>query len=139
LEPRPKKSGPKPSGEDNDNDDEKAGFTIAATSTLKLGPDNRLPDFLPEEFLEDGESEDEMAVEAIKRPRKAKRTKFTELIDQKTKDIRRGSTTYRVAEARSTNLAPKSSFNARSVKESWQRGRVGSNRKAVSTGFFKKR
>lgn len=124
---------------DEDEDDNEGEVPRAAASTLKLGLGSSLPEFLPEEYLEDDESDDEMALDLVKPTKRAKKTKFAELIEKKPKDVRKGSTTYRVAEARSTKLAPKSSFNARAVKESWLQGRAGSSRKSVSSGFFKTR
>lgn len=123
--------------DDDDEDDNEAETTKAASTTLKLGPGASLPEFLPEEYLEDNESEDEMALEPLNGAKKVKKMKFTQLIDKKPKDIRKGSTTYRISEVRSTKLAPKSSHNAKSVKESWLQGRAGANRKSFSSGFFK--
>ena len=135
----PKKSVRRNSGEGDDQDYEEAETSKGTAQSLKLGPGNRLPEFLPEEYLEDNESDEDMSLKPVQRVKRAKKTKFTELVEKKPKDIRKGSTTYRVAEARSTKLAPKSSSNARSVKESWLQGRTGSSRKSFSGGFFKAR
>jgi U3 small nucleolar RNA-associated protein 16 len=139
LELHPKKSVRRNSGEGDDQDYEEAETSKGTAQSLKLGPGNRLPEFLPEEYLEDNESDEDMSLKPVQRVKRAKKTKFTELVEKKPKDIRKGSTTYRVAEARSTKLAPKSSSNARSVKESWLQGRTGSSRKSFSGGFFKAR
>jgi len=57
--------------------------------------------------------------------KKAKKTKFLDAALKEPKDRRVGKTTYRVAKAGSTKLAPKSSFTARSTKEAWMQGRSG--------------
>lgn len=113
--------------------------TAESASPMKLAPGSSLPEFLPEEYLEDSESEDDMSLEPVNPAKRAKKTKFVELVEKRPKDIRLGSTTYRVAEVRSTKLAPKSSFNARAVKESWLQGRGNASRKTFSNGFFKSR
>jgi U3 small nucleolar RNA-associated protein 16 len=121
----------------NDNIDGKQATSIKRTSPLKLTPGSALPEFLPEEYLEENGSEDDTALETVNPSKRAKKTKFMELVEKRPKDIRKGSTTYRVTEVRSTKLAPKSSFNARTVKESWLQGRTGASRKPFSGGFFK--
>lgn len=121
------------------DEDEEAEVHGATAATFKLSSSRTLPEFLPEEYLEDEESEDDMELELAQPVKKAKKIKFTELLEKKPKDYRKGSTTYRVAEARSTKMAPKSSFNARKVKESWLQGRAGAVRKPMSSGFFKSR
>ncbi|RDW65364.1 hypothetical protein BP5796_10056 [Coleophoma crateriformis] len=100
-----------------------------------------LPDLLPSEFLDDGESEEsdnEVVVEESQR--KSKKIKFSDLVEKKPKDLRKGSTTFRVAESRSKLLAPKASIQARKTKEEWIQGRPGKNgaknRKPFSSGFF---
>lgn len=100
-----------------------------------------LPDLLPSEFLDDDESEesdnDIMMEEAQRMPKKIK---FADLVEKKPKDLRKGSTTFRVAESRSMLLAPKASSQARKTKETWLQGRPGkngaTNRKPFSSGFF---
>merc|ERR1712093_438527 len=86
-----------------------------------------LPSFLPAEYLEDTEPQDSIPTSdkmtIIKK--KAKKTKFLDAALKEPKDRRVGKTTYRVAKAGSTKLAPKSSFTARSTKEAWMQGRSG--------------
>lgn len=123
----------------DDSQDKQAAENNGTFSPLKLGAHSALPEFLPEEYLEDNESEGDMAVETVKPAKRAKKIKFSDLVEKRPKDIRKGSTTYRVAEVRSTKLAPKSSFNARTVKESWLQGRGNANRKSYSSGFLKSR
>lgn len=99
-----------------------------------------LPDMLPAEYLEDTEPQDIMALDDLPR-KKAKKTKFQHPVEKGPKDRRVGSTTYRVTKPTSSNLAPKSSKNARNVKESWLQGRSGKtggiNRQSFTKGFFK--
>jgi U3 small nucleolar RNA-associated protein 16 len=123
----------------DDEDEDEAEAPREAAPTFRLGSGRALPEFLPDEYLEDEDSEDEMAVELTQPAKKAKKIKFTELLEKKPKDYRKGSTTYRVAEAPSKKMAPKSSFNARTVKESWLQGRSGVTRKPLASGFFKTR
>jgi U3 small nucleolar RNA-associated protein 16 len=115
--------------------------SLSTSAPTKLTSRSVLPDFLPEEYLQDEESDDDMAIEITQPMKRAKKTKFTDLVEKKPKDRRVGSTTYRVAEACNTKLAPKASFQARSVKELWMQGRSASgaapNRKPFSSGFFK--
>jgi U3 small nucleolar RNA-associated protein 16 len=102
-----------------------------------------LPDLLPAEFLEDDDDESLAHPDPEFPVKKAKKMKFTDLVERKPKDIRRGSTIYRVSEIRSTKLAPKASVQARSLKESWLQGRpgklIGTNRMPWASGFFKKK
>lgn len=108
------------------------------TQNFARGP---LPDFLPAEFLEDNDEEPQAPSGSELPVRKVRKMKFTDLIEKNPKDLRKGSTTYRVSEVRSTKLAPKASFQARSLKESWLQGRPGSvlgtNRKPWSSGFLR--
>jgi hypothetical protein len=101
-------------------------------------------DFLPEEFLEDDEEDEENgtlsnAFEAARPLVKAKKTIFEDFV-RVPKDRRIGSTTYKVTKAKNLNLTPTSSTWAKSTKEAWLHGRVGAkfgnNRKAISKGFF---
>jgi U3 small nucleolar RNA-associated protein 16 len=102
-----------------------------------------LPDLLPAEYLQDEESENGALIDSEPAEKKPKKMKFTDLVEKKPKDRRKGSTIYRVSEVRSTKLAPKASPTARSLKESWLQGRpgkvLGTNRKPFSGGFFKKK
>jgi U3 small nucleolar RNA-associated protein 16 len=102
-----------------------------------------LPDLLPAEYLQDEEPESAALTDSEPTEKKAKKIKFTDLVEKKPKDRRKGSTIYRVSEVRSTKLAPKASPAARSLKESWLQGRsgrvLGTNRKPFSSGFFKKK
>tara|TARA_R110002060_G_scaffold33284_2_gene44020 strand:- start:165 stop:509 length:345 start_codon:yes stop_codon:yes gene_type:complete len=86
-----------------------------------------LPSFLPAEYLEDTEPQDSIPTsdEMTIIKKKAKKTKFLDAALKEPKDRRVGKTTYRVAKAGSTKLAPKSSFTARSTKEAWMQGRSG--------------
>lgn len=105
---------------------------------------SNLPDLLPDEYLQDDEefgSPTNLELEVARtKPRKMK---FTDLVEKKPKDRRKGSTTYQVSEIRSKHLAPKSSFRAKTTKESWLKGRApnsgGGVRKVASVGFFKKK
>jgi U3 small nucleolar RNA-associated protein 16 len=106
---------------------------------------SNIPDLLPEEYLQDDdEDSDELdgsETEVVRR--NPKKMKFSELVEKKPKDRRKGSTTYRVSEVQSRILAPKPSFHAKATKESWLKGRAGKGpggiRKVASTGFFKKK
>lgn len=104
---------------------------------------SKLPDLLPDEYLQDDSESEEAEDHELEVVRTKPRTMtFGDLVVKKPKDRRKGSTTYRVSELHSKNLAPKSSFYARSTKESWLKGRAGKgaggSRKVVSGGFFKK-
>lgn len=108
---------------------------------LRLSAKRALPAVLPAEYLEDEEPRDQLPFEQFPM-KKAKKTKFHLIAEKEPKDRRIGSTTYRVTKANSTNLAPKSSSNARNTKEQWLQGRSGKNgvtkRTHFSKGFFKK-
>ena len=126
--------------EEEEDTPTQAENTVAPISISR----SNLPDLLPDEYLhDDSESEELMDLDLEKPRQNSKKMKFTDLTEKKPKDRRKGSTTYRVSEARSMNLAPKSSFHARSVKEAWLKGRAGNgasgSRKVASGGFFKKR
>lgn len=121
----------------NDQDDNEAKGVAAKVPALKTRPSTTLPEFLPEEYLQDEESDESLTLDPIQRSMKLQKTKFTGRVEKRPKSYRKGSTTYKVAEIRSTKMAPKSSFNARSVKESWLQGRSGSSRKSFTSGFFK--
>jgi U3 small nucleolar RNA-associated protein 16 len=110
---------------------------------MKFRIGDPLPALLPDEFLEDDDFT-ALTDSDIDLPiTKAKKTKFTNLIDKKPKDRRKGSTTYRVAEVANMKLPPKASFNARSTRERWLKGRpgklVGTDRKPFKSGFFVKK
>jgi U3 small nucleolar RNA-associated protein 16 len=108
---------------------------------LRFSTKRALPAMLPAEYLEDEEPRDQLPFEQFP-IKKAKKTKFNLIAEKEPKDRRVGSTTYRVTKANSTNLAPKSSSNARNTKEQWLQGRSGKNgatkRTPFSKGFFKK-
>ncbi|PBP26701.1 sporulation protein [Diplocarpon rosae] len=94
-----------------------------------------LPNFLPAEYLDETDSQAVMiTTEKLERP-KPKKTKFLDATSKQPKDCRIGTTTYRVAKPGRTNLAPKSSFQARSIKESWLRGRSGKKVEATRRPF----
>ncbi|CAL3970699.1 unnamed protein product [Diplocarpon coronariae] len=96
-----------------------------------------LPDFLPAEYLDDTEPQAAMTnTKTLERPR-PKKTKFLDVASKQPKDRRIGTTTYRVAKPESTKLAPKSSFQARSIKESWLQGRSGKKVEATRRPFGK--
>ncbi|KAL3419245.1 hypothetical protein PVAG01_09467 [Phlyctema vagabunda] len=102
---------------------------------------DELPDFLPAEYLaENDASESEDEVEHEQLVQRSKRTKFTDLGEKKPKDLRKGSTTFRVAKSNNPLLAPKASNQARLTKEAWLQGRPGkngvTNRRPFSSGFF---
>lgn len=133
--------------EDTKMDDEPEGTHVVQDTNTKtpIPAVNRsdLPDLLPDEYLQDeSESEDVIDPQTDVR-KKPKKMKFADLVEKKPKDRRKGLTTYRVSEVCDKNLAPKSSFHARSTKEAWLKGRAGSSggggRKVVSGRFFKKK
>lgn len=109
-------------------------------SSVSLSTKRSLPDMLPAEYLEDTEPHDLILFDELPR-KKAKKTKFHQSTEKEPKDRRIGNTTYRVTKASSTNLAPKSSSQARNTKESWLQGRSGksisTNRTPFTKGFFK--
>jgi hypothetical protein len=110
-------------------------------SEVALSSRRSLPDMLPAEYLEDTEAQEVTLLDEL--PRKtAKKTKFRQTAEKNPKDRRIGNTIYRVTKTTSTNLAPKSSSQARNTKESWLQGRsgksVGTNRKSFTKGFYKK-
>ncbi len=105
---------------------------------------NNLPEFLPEEYLEDDPIEDHDSLQSTKKStvQKSKKIKFIDPAPKQPKDRRKGSTIYRVAESRGDGLlTPKAASNARSVKEAWLNGQRGAGRsmKVVKGGFFKAR
>jgi hypothetical protein len=102
-----------------------------------------LPDFLPAEYLEETRPKDLALPEVgLGKRSKPNKTKFRDIIEKAPKDKHIGSTTYRVTKVRSINLAPKSAYQARLIKESWLQGRSGNalyaTRKSVSKGGFRK-
>lgn len=104
---------------------------------------NAIPELLPAEYLEDTEPTSVVYQESVTSSNTvSKKTKFRDLVGKQPKDKRVGSTTYRVSKARSSNLAPKSAYQARSIKEAWLQGRTatsgGANRKPFSSGFLRK-
>lgn len=136
--------------ESDDQEDEDSGAAIDGVNRQEEEirqkttiPNSRsLPDLLPLEYLEDGDPEELLAIEDAPTKAPKNKKKSRDLSEKPPKDRRIGGTTYRVAKAQNTNLAPKAAFNARSVKESWLQGRSGKkvdpNRKPMSKGFFKK-
>jgi hypothetical protein len=110
-------------------------------SSAPLSSKRSLPDILPAEYLDDTEPYNLTLFDELPR-KKAKKTKFHQSREKEPKDRRIGNATYRVTKASSTNLAPKSSSQARNTKESWLQGRSGksisANRTPFTKGFFKK-
>ncbi|XMA19631.1 hypothetical protein WAI453_012422 [Rhynchosporium graminicola] len=105
-----------------------------------LSSRSALPEFLPAEYLEDTDPQDTIRTEdAEPAKKKGKKTRFIDADLKAPKDRRVGKTTYRVAKAGSTNLAPKASFRARSTKDAWMQGRSGGmidpNRRAFAKAF----
>ncbi|PBP16696.1 sporulation protein [Diplocarpon rosae] len=96
-----------------------------------------LPNFLPAEYLDDTDSQAVLINTGKSERPKPKKTKFLDATSKQPKDRRIGSTTYRVAKPGRTNLAPKSSFQARSIKESWLQGRSGKKIEATRRPFGK--
>jgi hypothetical protein len=99
------------------------------SKTPKLDRAN-LPAFLPSSFFEDDENEDgDMDIDALpSTTRKAKKTKFTDLLEEKgPKDVVRGSTTYTIATSspHAALLTPKAVGSAKVTKEAWLQGRNG--------------
>jgi U3 small nucleolar RNA-associated protein 16 len=108
---------------------------------LSLSSKRALPDVLPAEYLEDTDPQDHLPFDQFP-IKNSKKTKLHLTAEKEPKDRRVGSTTYRVTKASSTNLAPKSTSQARNTKESWLQGRSGkkgaTNRTPFTKGFFKK-
>ncbi|KAH7348785.1 hypothetical protein BKA65DRAFT_594551 [Rhexocercosporidium sp. MPI-PUGE-AT-0058] len=126
--------------EEVSSDDEQAPASAIDEPSRALTSRSSLPDFLPAEYLEDTDPQNLIRTEDSVIPRKkSKKTKFIDAALKAPKDRRVGKTTYRVAKAGSTKLAPKSSFVARSTKEAWLQGRSGGkvdpNRRAFGKAF----
>jgi U3 small nucleolar RNA-associated protein 16 len=123
------------------DDSRRVDEELEVEKPLRLSTKRALPNVLPAEYLEDEEPHDQLPFEQFP-IKKAKKTKFHLIAEKELKDRRVGSTTYRVTKANSTNMAPKSSSNARNTKEQWLQGRSGkkcaTNRTPFSKGFFKK-
>lgn len=120
----------------SDEDVAPVAKTIISTSNL--------PYLLPDEYLQDDEEIESLAGSELEvASTKPKKMKLLDLVEKKPKDRKKGSTTYRVSEVSSKNLAPKSSCRAKSTKEAWLKGRgpmsAGGVRKVASSGFFKKK
>lgn len=134
---------PEEPAEDSDDVEDRVLMEIDEPINPVLSARGDLPDLLPAEYLEDTIPQ-ELIVHpaATSRETKAKKTKFQGTREKLPKDKRIGSTIYRVSKTQSTNLAPKSSFHARSTKEAWLQGRVGQSgnscRQPMSKGFFRK-
>lgn len=116
--------------------------TIELTKSHKIDKNN-LPDLLPLEYLEDTPGETTTLTTSETAQPKPKKTKFLDRVEKKLKDKRKGSTTYRVQEAKEdSRLAPKASKSAMSLKEAWlsggvrKNGKGGSARKPMKSGFF---
>ena len=129
---------------DDDRNDvvaKEAAIRKDAFKALPLSSKGALPDLLPAEYLEDAEPQDLLPFDQFP-IKKAKKTKFHLAAEKEPKDRRVGSTTYRVTKASSANLPPKSSLQARNMKDSWLQGRsgktIGTNRTSFTKGFFKK-
>ncbi|KAG4440823.1 hypothetical protein IFR05_003695 [Cadophora sp. M221] len=134
-----KKRKPAPKPEEGSSEEDEP-TSAPNQSSLALTSRSALPDFLPAEYLEDTDPQDLIRTEDNVIPRKkAKKTTFIEAALKVPKDRRVGKTTYRVAKAGSTKLAPESSFVARSTKEAWLQGRSGGkidpNRRAFGKAF----
>jgi hypothetical protein len=114
-------------------------FQLEDTTPLSHSTANisRLPTVLPAEYLEDSRVNAIGTFGPQLRVKKGKKTKFADIVDKNFKDRKKGSTTYRVGEDRTTSLAPKVSLQAKATKEAWLQGRNGSNRKPFSSGFLK--
>ncbi|CAG8958144.1 hypothetical protein HYFRA_00000492 [Hymenoscyphus fraxineus] len=101
-----------------------------------------LPALLPDDYLNDTPSNQVSFPKPALPLVKPKKTKFLDIVDETPKDVRIGSTTYKVAQKTSMNLAPKSLNKARLTKESWMQGRtgtkLGNGRRPVGKGFFVK-
>ncbi|KAE9367907.1 hypothetical protein N431DRAFT_486905 [Stipitochalara longipes BDJ] len=138
-----------PSTKEDRNPNENESYVVAeeiviqndVTKPMPLSSKRALPDILPAEYLVDAKPEDILPFDQFP-IKKAKRTKFHFSTEKEPKDRRVGSTTYRVTKASSTNLAPKSSSQARNMKDSWLQGRsgkkIGTDRISFAKGFFKK-
>ncbi|KFY32952.1 hypothetical protein V495_08581 [Pseudogymnoascus sp. VKM F-4514 (FW-929)] len=108
------------------------GIDVGRASAKPRFDRSTLPDLLPEDFLEDEESEDEAPV--VEEKRQPKKIKFA-YEEKKPKDKRLGSTTFRVAQVAKEGFAPKVSRTTASAKASLQGSRKGQVRKPVSSGF----
>lgn len=131
---------------DFSNDDESSVEEITRSFAPPTSS-SKLPDLLPQEFL-DSDSEDDEDVQMKERVENTQEVKKAKkklrLKEKKAKDRRKGSTVFRVQEgSRDTGLAPKAEVNARATKEAWLQGRQGKNgglvRKPLNGGFLKKK
>ncbi|KFX90627.1 hypothetical protein O988_08110 [Pseudogymnoascus sp. VKM F-3808] len=110
------------------------GIDVGRASAKPRFDRSTLPDLLPEDFLEDEESEDEAPV--VEEKRQPKKIKFA-YEEKKPKDKRLGSTTFRVAQVAKEGFAPKVSRTTASAKASLQGSRKGQVRKPVSSGMLR--
>jgi hypothetical protein len=126
--------------------------TLSLANALPKISKSNLPEFLPLEYLEDDDPSSTIITKiptmTQKQIGKGKKTRFIDPNPKKPKDLIRGSTTYRVAEAKGDGLlAPKAANNARAIKEAWLRGRNGGKRgggggrerRAMNKGFLVKK
>ncbi|KAG9246786.1 hypothetical protein BJ878DRAFT_416137 [Calycina marina] len=105
---------------------------MSVSRTHKFLTNDKLPEFLPAEFLQGDESEYEDTAPTTQAMIR-KTTKRVVPVVKKPKDRQKGSTIYRVTETVDSRLAPKASLHARSEKA---RKMHGGNRKPFANGFF---
>lgn len=101
------------------------------------------PSTLPEEFLTDSASEDELLPEdedrVVKRRKVAGVEKKLSKSDKAPRDVTVGSTVYRVAKKVDERLAPKAMKHASGGKEALlRRGRVAVPGNKMKAGFLKR-
>ncbi|KAH8594984.1 hypothetical protein B0O99DRAFT_595027 [Bisporella sp. PMI_857] len=113
---------------------------LSETTSTTLKPTHvtraEIPEFLPEEYLEEDSDNDIPIVEKELLVQRKKKFNHRDLLGEKLKDRRRGGTIYRVSQAASVKLAPKANLQA---KDNLARMMKGGNRKPSSGSFFKKR
>lgn len=109
------------------------------SSKISLDSKSRLPDLLPLDYLEDIEPF-EVSNPSPKLPARkiGNKIKFSDLVENKVKDKRMGSTTFRVVKASNRSLAPKAELNARRTKELWLQGRGSQRQETRRISFSRK-
>lgn len=117
-------------------DDDSSPVPDEAQPSKKIKFDRfNLPAELPEDFLEDKGSDDEMMDVEEERGHKLKKIKFVD--EKKVKDLRLGHTTFRVQKQKKAGLAPKANARAKALKEALMGKRKGQAEfRKTPTGFF---
>lgn len=103
----------------------------SSKKSQKIDP-SELPELLPLEYLEeDSVAESTTITTTSSIPTRPRKTKFPNVVEQKLKDKKKGSTTFKVRESKQdSRLAPKASKSAMSLKEAWLNGGTKKNGKA---------